>query len=534
VSSNIWNVVFLLVLSTPNLIALWFDSTSTKFAAVVVPLIFFFGLRRVFNTSNFVITLLFLPLFFFSYVDLVYLMQFNVQTTAGLISAVLESDTREGFEFVREAPVSVIYASLAYLAAYIMLLFWSKFLSKPNKSRFIITLLLIILPLFDMVGKGASARSFPLGSLRAAYIYTRDTIVTNKLLQQREGFTFNAKLFNNDKKTSSLNIIFILGETSRRDYYSLYGFSRKTNPNLENITPLAVFKDAISPSNATIPSLMSMLYMATVKDSTLFYTSNSIVSLAKEASYRTFWLSSQARFGEFDATSGSTGIEAHKKVFINQDRAVALIFDEELLPYLDDALIDNATRKFIVMHLYGSHLAYDRRYPKSFDKFKGIPPNYANHSEEIQSKVNAYTNSILYSDYIINETIKRLSSQNTPSCMIYTSDHGEYLADSPNEEFTGHGYPIPHKVEVEVPLVVWCSKEYREQNPEKWSTILANQQLKISNEDMFYSLADLLEIDFHLMKQERSFLGKSYEPLKFRHVRSASDKRLFKYRELDK
>ena len=162
-SSNIWNVVFLLVLSTPNLIALWFDSTSTKFAAVVVPLIFFFGLRRVFNTSNFVITLLFLPLFFFSYVDLVYLMQFNVQTTAGLISAVLESDTREGFEFVREAPVSVIYASLAYLAAYIMLLFWSKFLSKPNKSRFIITLLLIILPLFDMVGKGASARSFPLG-----------------------------------------------------------------------------------------------------------------------------------------------------------------------------------------------------------------------------------------------------------------------------------------------------------------------------------------------------------------------------------
>ncbi len=525
----IWQILFLTVLSLPNITALWFDPTSTKLAGLIVPILFFIGLGRLVKKLKYRL-LLFIPFFVLSYMDLVYLIQFNVQTTAGLIGSIVETNIREGSELMKDLPRSIYWTLFVYTGVFLLLYFTlKKTQTERNSYNKIITWLLILLPLIDLLGKGASSRSYPLGVSRAIFVYSRDIAVSNRLIGQRQNFSFNASL-NGDKGDD--NYIFVIGETSRRDFYSIYGYSRQTNPRLSKYKSLAVFSDAISPSNATIPSLKSMLYMATPGDESLFYSSKSIVSLARESGYETYWLSSQSRFGEFDATSGSTGIEAKNTIFINQERAISRVYDGELLPYLKDSLDDGNPNKFIVVHLYGSHLAYDRRYPEGYDIFKDTPPKYENRSESVQRKVNEYGNSIVYTDFVLSQIIDTVAIQNKSSCVVYTSDHGEYLADAINDEFTGHGYPIPHKPETEVPLLVWCSQEYRDTHPKKWESIWKNQNLKISNEDIFYTLADLLRIDFKLMKPERSFFNDFYKPLDFRKVKSASNKKLFNYSEL--
>ena len=525
----IWNLAFLLLLSLPNLIALSFNLSITKLAAVLIPIMFFIGLSRLVKLSPRKLLLAAIPFFILSYMDLSYLLQYNVQTSAGVIDAIIETNPRESLEFIKEIPKVLIFFLIIYIIGFSFLFFTANKLFKyKNKYNKVITFLFILLPIIDLLGVGSSARSFPLGMSRAVYLYTQDSIISNRLLKQREAFHFNAKIA--DKKNKE-NYIFVIGETSRRDYYSLYGYARDTNPKLSKQDALIIFTDVIAPANATIPSLKSMLYMATAEDDSLFYTSKSIISLAKEAQYKTYWLSSQARFGRYDSTTGSTGVAADKTVFINQRKSIFPIYDQELLPLLKKGLDDTDKQKFIILHLYGSHLAYNRRYPKEYNIFKGIPPGYENHTKDIQNKINEYSNSIAYTDFILKQTIEITAAKKEPSCVVYTSDHGEYLAESADASFTGHGYPIPYKSEIDVPFLVWCSPEYREQYPKKWQSIIANRHKKISNENVFYALADLLQIDFPLMKPERSFFNPAYQAKPQRKVRSTLGG-LYNYRDL--
>lgn len=460
--------------------------------------------------------------------ELVYFIQFKAQTTPGLIASIVETNLRESSEFIQALPEGVYGIFAIFVGSFIYLYYQSKNIPNSNSNRKL-TVLFLLIPLFDFGGKGATSHSFPLGVLRASYVYANDIFVSYQLTKQRKDFIFDASFNSTHVKE---NYVFVLGETSRRDYYSIYGYPRETNPKLSKYK-LAIFRDVISPSNATIPSLASMLYMATVVDDSFFYSSKSIVSLAKEAGYETYWLSSQSRFGEFDSKSASTGIEANNTTFINRDRAISRVYDEELLPFLNTSFKDKESNKFIVMHLYGNHFAYNQRYPEGYDIFKGSPPGYKNRSTFIKNKINEYSNSIYYTDFVLSQIIDATASQRTPSCVVYTSDHGEYLADTAENDFIGHGYPIPHKQEIEVPLIVWCSKEYHDLYPNKWKNILSNQDAKISNEDLFFSLADLLRISFKSMRLERSFFGRKYSPPKVRKVISSSNKKIFNYSELE-
>lgn len=517
------------MLSASNLVALWLDPMSTKLAAVVVPLILYLGISSLFSISKRILLLMLLPLIWLSYSDLSYLLQFNLQTTPGMIEAILQSDYREILEFSQSLPRSTILMGLIYFIVFILLFIFSpKGKLIVSRKKRIIAGLLIILPFVDLIGKGASSNSFPLGFVRSVYVYMSDKKKSQKLVEQRKKFSFGEVT----TPKESEHFVLVLGETSRRDYYSLYGYYRNTNPKLSRIKNLALFDNAISPSNATIQSLKSILYMATTEDDSLFYTSPSLIVLANQAGFKTYWLSSQARYGKFDSTTGSTGVAADKVVFTNQSSTVERIYDGKLIPLLDESLNDGVDNKLVVLHLYGSHLSYQQRYPKPYSVFTGEPKGYEGRSKDIINSVNTYSNTILYTDYIVSEVIKTTEKKETPSCVVYTSDHGEYLADDAKNDFTGHGYPLPYKVEVEVPLMVWCNDLYRQQYPQKWLAIQKNIQAKISTEDMFFSMADLLDIKFGYNKPQRSFFNNAYSPLEVRKVRSAADNKLYNYSEL--
>ena len=80
-----------------------------------------------------------------------------------------------------------------------------------------------------------------------------------------------------------------------------------------------------------------------------------------------------------------------------------------------------SSKLFIVLHTKGSHFDYKRRYPLEFAHF--VTPNGARRD----TIVDAYDNSILYTDWFLSELISILSARNTHSALLYASDHGENL-----------------------------------------------------------------------------------------------------------
>ena len=98
--------------------------------------------------------------------------------------------------------------------------------------------------------------------------------------------------------------------------------------------------------------------------------------------------------------------------------------DDELLELVATELAKNAPKQFIVLHTYGSHFNYRERYPSENAFFLPDFPVDA----EVKYKdnlVNAYDNSIRYTDDFLARLIGMLQEQNTDAAMLYSSDHGE-------------------------------------------------------------------------------------------------------------
>ena len=83
---------------------------------------------------------------------------------------------------------------------------------------------------------------------------------------------------------------------------------------------------------------------------------------------------------------------------------------------------------FIVFHTYGSHFNYKERYPEEFAKFQPANATEVEYKNKDQL-INAYDNSVLYTDYFLHSLIGILKNSGADATMIYSPDHGEDLLD---------------------------------------------------------------------------------------------------------
>jgi len=278
----------------------------------------------------------------------------------------------------------------------------------------------------------------------------------------------------NSKKLSDINyygsdkntLIWVIGESSTKYNYSLYGYKRKTTPLLDSIKDkLYVFRNIKAGGPITIPAFERMFTPATIKKPKLYLKEPSIVQLAKRAGYYVYWISNHTT----DARSGFINIlanEADKFIMTNRGKARGEgSFDESVFKAYKKALADKKhQKKLIIVHLLESHPAYNFRYPKSFSKFT------LNFSDEVAKNLsnkgiskwaiafrNLYDNSVLYSDYIKYNLLKMLwqSKDANSSIFIYHPDHGEDVCHHNN--FSGHNPRV--KEQWDIPLIVWSPKE---------------------------------------------------------------------------
>ena len=151
----------------------------------------------------------------------------------------------------------------------------------------------------------------------------------------------------------------------------------------------------------------------------------------------------------------------------------------------------------IILHTSTSHgPKYADKYPKTFEVFKPVAGNVEEGEKDQALLVNAYDNTIRYTDFLLDGLINTLRSMNEwKSAMIFISDHGESLGE--NKMFM-HGLPmkLAPKVQYEIPFLVWTSDHFRKYKKTSVSQDVPVGELPAVLEQhyIFHSVLNLLSI----------------------------------------
>lgn len=335
------------------------------------------------------------------------------------------------------------------------------------------------------------------------YVSTKNYPQTSAL------FSFGARREVADSAGRKETIVLVIGETARAANFGVLGYGRNTTPCLSTMEGLTVFRKAYTESNTThksVPMLMSAVSARNFND---IYGQKSVITAFKEAGFLTAFFSNQRRNGSFIDFFGE---EADRCCFIKDDYpAGANVLDKELLKYVERFVDDAPSDKplFIVLHCYGSHFNYSERYPEEFSVFKPDDCSEAMASNR-QSLLNAYDNTIMYTDHILSSLATMLDKAGDDVAMVYTSDHGEDIFDD-GQHFL-HASIVPTDYQLHVPLMVWLSKGYSEHRQEVAAALKSNAESPIStSQSLFHTMLDMASIKTQYFRESHSLASQHYK-----------------------
>lgn len=356
-------------------------------------------------------------------------------------------------------------------------------------------------------------RSWPFGLALRANDFWKERDYLAKLSEKSRAFRFQAHLDGNPELPQT--IVMVIGESSRFDRWSLNGYERDTNPLLKQEKNLVSFSDVVTAVSATrlsVPIIVSRKPAA--QSLKAGFSEKSFLTAYKEAGFKTYWLSNQMSFGQFDTPTSVFAKEADVTQFLNLGGFTnSSNLDQVLLEPMANAMRDAAPKKLIVLHTLGNHWNYSHRHPQSFDQWKPslygiVNPAYTDLKNK-QALNNSYDNSILYTDWMLSEVIQKLKASPQITSLFYISDHGQTLYDgSCNLAFHGHNTQF----EFHIPAFMWYSDAYQEQFPDKVVQMRLHKNARLSTENVFHSLLDMANIRYPDEKLEWSILSKQLKP----------------------
>ena len=316
----------------------------------------------------------------------------------------------------------------------------------------------------------------------------RNTYRQRQFQQEVASFSFGIQ----PQKGDDAIYVFVIGETSRYDHWSINGYERETTPLLAQCTNIISFDSAYSQANLTGYSVPLILTRATADQADLAFKEKTLPEAFQEAGYKAGFITKQIPSMLVERIMNNCD-EAY---FYAKGIDVEGNYDEEMIPLLCDYIRDSI--QFVVLHSLGCHFRYELRYPEEFSRFRptfGKAFSYSLIAEENKDLlVNAYDNAILYTDYFLSQLIHALDSLNRSAVVVFMSDHGESFWDD-ERKLSLHGSYQVSEYEYHVPLMIWYSDEYAAAKPEKVAAMRQNKTTPVSSDVVFYSLLDLAGIE---------------------------------------
>lgn len=288
--------------------------------------------------------------------------------------------------------------------------------------------------------------------------------------------------------------VLVVGETARSQNFSLNGYARQTNPQLAR-------RDVISFPNATacgtstevsLPCMFSPFGRRHYNEEKIL-THESLLHVLARAGFQVLWRDNQ---------SGCKGVcaglptEQLDRAPVEALCANGQCLDEILLKGLDGVARDAKGNLFVVLHQLGSHgPAYFRRYPAAFKRFTPACENEDLRHCSAAEILNAYDNSLLYTDFVVSGVIDFLAQAQAryDTALLYVSDHGESLGEG-GLYLHGMPYAIAPDVQKRVPFVLWLSPAFRQGFGVDQDCLRARARQEVSHDNLFHSLLGVLDV----------------------------------------
>ena len=377
---------------------------------------------------------------------------------------------------------------------------------------------------------------YPVNICYNLYLAFERNAASENYKEASRNFKFDAR--SEHSATAPEVYVMVVGETARAHNFSLYGYPRNTNPLLSKTPGIKAFPNVTTQSNTTHKSVPMLLSAASAEDFERLFHEKGILAAFKEAGFHTVFISNQLPNHSFIDFLGE---QADEHYFLKKKDALqGNHYDEDLLQKLDEILpkADASSsahyhyryrKLFVVLHSYGSHFNYQERYPRSFAYFKPDSRSEAK-SENRRDLLNAYDNTIRYTDYILHGIIERLQKwegvqtktdgvyDQPTSAMLYTSDHGENIFDDERCLFL-HAAPKASDYELHVPFIIWTSDGFSKQYPDILKALGENRSKQVqSSLSAFHTMLGIGGIQTRYRKDEYSVASGKYHPLKLLYL----------------
>lgn len=375
---------------------------------------------------------------------------------------------------------------------------------------------------------------YPVNICYNLYLAFERNAASENYKEASRNFKFDAR--SEHSATAPEVYVMVVGETARAHNFSLYGYPRNTNPLLSKTPGIKAFPNVTTQSNTTHKSVPMLLSAASAEDFERLFHEKGILAAFKEAGFHTVFISNQLPNHSFIDFLGE---QADEHYFLKKEDALqGNHYDEDLLQKLDEILpkADASSyahyryrKLFVVLHSYGSHFNYQERYPRSFAYFKPDSRSEAK-SENRRDLLNAYDNTIRYTDYILHGIIERLQKwegiqtktdgvYGQPiSAMLYTSDHGENIFDDDRHLFL-HAAPKASDYELHVPFIIWTSEGFSKQYPDILKALGENRSKQVqSSLSAFHTMLGIGGIQTHYRQDEYSVASEKYHSVKLLYL----------------
>lgn len=461
-----------------------------------------------------------------SLLSLGYFAIYQQEFSQSVIFVMFETNDAEGSEFIRQyyqwwmIPAAIIYGLPP-------LWLWFK-LQAPKftfkKSALLASLFLFITVIWPAVGPVIQGESWDKGikhlqsrmepatpwQLVMGYIkYRHQLTEMTALLAQNSQLPPVENLHDSNADKSS-TLVLVIGESTNKQRLSLYGYNRETSPKLSAIKDqLFIFNNVFSPRPYTIEVLQQALTFADQINPDLYLTKPNLINIMKQAGYKTFWITNQQTMTKRNTMLTTFSKQADEQVYLNNNRNQnSHSYDEVVIPPFEKALSDSAQKKFIVIHLIGTHMGYDYRYPKEFDHFttrEGIPDWLSDGQAKIY---NEYDNAVLYNDYVVDEIISKFRGTNPYGLLLYFSDHGEEVFDFQDRQFNGRSEGNPSSAMYTVPFMVWMSPSWKADHKTDDFNTYVNRPYGTSY--FIHTWSDLVGIHYDGWEAGKSIVNKQF------------------------
>lgn len=365
---------------------------------------------------------------------------------------------------------------------------------KETFKKFISRMLLALIAMALIIFANASNwlwidnNSKTLGGLAMPWSYSVNTSLffIHQAQKNKKEIALPDATIMNDQKAI---VVLVIGESARSQNFSLYGYPKNTNPLLSTTDNISYF-DANSCATYTTAGVKCILQH---KDTNDLYEilPNYLHRNGVDVIWRT------TNWGE-----PPLHIEKYrdKNDLRKSYQGSNADYDEILLSGLKEEILNSEKDKiFIVLHTSTSHgPQYNKKYPSQFETFSPVCTSVELANCSQTELINAYDNTIVYTDYLLFKTIETLKELNDyKSTMLYVSDHGESLGE---KNLYMHGIPISiaPKEQYEIPFIIWLSDNTTQIKPNN----------HLSQLNVFHSVLNFLDISSPIYNEQKNIYQK--------------------------